>query len=280
VRQGLPVVYEATPADREDAVLMKITGAVFWRGISPWTAEPIVAIATGLDGQSHNAKTGPMIQTWVLVRNLPPQEAKRRTSTRRSAATVSCAVTMATTPAAMWRSGRRRSNIWNAFRAGNYPDVDGETFAALLEGRHVRVCAYGDPAALPFEFWRDALALTAGFVSYTHQWRTCDPRFKTIAMASVDTVDEFHAAHLAGWRTFRIRGAGAGLVSASRPRNSPLEFACPASDEMQHRTTCQRCGLCRGTSSPARSVAIVAHGHNGAMAAFHRSRPAAEVARA
>jgi hypothetical protein len=259
---------------------MKITGAVFWRGISPWTAEPIVAIATGLDGQSHNAKTGPMIQTWVLVRNLPPQEAKRQDLDASVCGDCKLRGDYGYNSRCYVAAWQAPTNIWNAFRAGNYPDVDGETFAALLEGRHVRVCAYGDPAALPFEFWRDALALTAGFVSYTHQWRTCDPRFKTIAMASVDTVDEFHAAHLAGWRTFRIRGAGAGLVSASRPRNSPLEFACPASDEMQHRTTCQRCGLCRGTSSPARSVAIVAHGHNGAMAAFHRSRPAAEVARA
>jgi hypothetical protein len=47
------------------------------------------------------------------------------------------------------------------------------------------------------------------------------------------------------------------------PHEQPFaqaEFRCPASDEMGHRTTCDACALCRGTSSPARSVAIVAHG--------------------
>jgi hypothetical protein len=47
-----------------------------------------------------------------------------------------------------------------------------------------------------------------------------------------------------------------------------LEFACPASDEMGHRTTCERCQLCRGTSSPARSVAIVVHGKPSSLKAF------------
>lgn len=56
---------------------------------------------------------------------------------------------------------------------------------------------------------------------------------------------------------------------------APLEFICPASDEAYHRTTCQSCQLCRGTSSPARSVVIVAHGNNSAKANFYRSRPEA-----
>jgi hypothetical protein len=54
--------------------------------------------------------------------------------------------------------------------------------------------------------------------------------------------------------------------------NRCAEFGCPASDEAHHRTTCAQCRLCRGTSSPARSVSIIAHGHNGALTAFYRNR--------
>src|SRR4029077_13629898 len=119
------------------------------------------------------------------------------------------------------------------------------------EGRHLRLGAYGDPGAVPFELWRMLLATTAGWVAYTHSWRVCDPRLKTIAMASVDNETEFHLAHLAGWRTFRVRRAEEELCRVG-PTKVPLEFVCPASDEAGHRTTCQACQLCRGTASPAR----------------------------
>jgi hypothetical protein len=145
---------------------------------------------------------------------------------------------------------------WSELRAG-------------VRGRSVRLGAYGDPAAIPFETWGQFVTAAAGWIGYTHQWRRCDPRFRTIVMASVDSVAEFREAQRYGWRTFRVLPSKETVLQ----RN---ECRCPASDEMQHRTTCERCQLCRGQSRPARSIAIVAHGHNGVMTAFYRSRRALE----
>jgi len=109
--------------------------------------------------------------------------------------------------------------VWGLSRA-TWPELH-----ALLEGRHVRLGAYGDPAAIPFEVWRQLLATAAGHSRTPHAWRTCDPRFKAIAMASVDDVREFHEAGLRGWRTFRIRRTVDDAIIAG------AEFVCPASDE-------------------------------------------------
>jgi hypothetical protein len=105
---------------------------------------------------------------------------------------------------------------------------------------------------LPAAFWRRALAGAAGWTGYTHQWQTCDQRFRELVMASVDSVDELLAAQRRGWRTFRARPIGGELLAS--------EFQCPAADESGHRTTCRRCRLCRGLASPAKSVSLELHG--------------------
>lgn len=265
-------------------------GAVFYRGPSLLTGDPIVGIVTGLDGGSMNPKTGPMIQAWVLRPDLPPMDAKR--ANLDDAICGDCKLRGeggfgAVCYVAAWQGPY---NVYKRFRRGDYLEASWPELQALVEGRHLRLGAYGDPAAVPFEVWRMLLATAAGHVAYTHQWRTCDRRLQAIAMASVDTAHEFHVAHLSGWRTFRVRKRSDPLMlySTARVRSStnhvststPLEFVCPASDEAGHRSTCQRCQLCRGTSSPARSVAIVVHGKPGNLKAFgvdprglFRSRP-------
>lgn len=226
-------------------------GAIFYRGPSVLTGDPIVGAVTGLDDGSLNPKTGPIAQTWILRRDVAPMEAKRANLDDaicgdcklrgRDGRNSGCYVTPWLAPYNVYR------------RLSQYPVVTWPQLRAVVEGRVVRLGAYGDPAAIPFEVWRTLLATSAGWVGYTHAWRTCDPRFRTIVMASVNSRDEFVAAGLGGWRTFRIRMPGDGLIADA-------EFVCPASDEGRHRATCQACQLCRGTSSPARSVAIYPHG--------------------
>lgn len=246
-------------------------GCLVYAGPSLLTGDPIVAILTGLEGGSMNPKTGPMVQAWVLRPDVAPQEAKRQNLD--DAICGDCALRGegghgAACYVAPWLGP---TNVYRSYRKGTYLPTTWAETAALVEGRAVRLAAYGDPAAVPVEIWRAVLRSAAGWVGYTHQWRRCDPRLKTILMASVDSVDEYLAAKFGGWRTFRIRGKRDPLVFTSRDR-AQLEFACPASDEGGHRTTCERCQLCRGTSSPARDVAIIAHGHDGALANFYRSR--------
>lgn len=137
-----------------------------------------------------------------------------------------------------------------------------ESNVRRVMAEHIRLGAYGDPAALPFEVWRVVLETVSGWTGYTHQWRACDPRFKTMLMASVDTRRELHEAQGAGWRTFRVRSQAESLHAD--------EVMCPASDEGEHRATCHTCELCRGQANPARSVAIIAHGNPGQLANFYR----------
>lgn len=243
-------------------------GVRFYDGPSLLTGDLIVGVITGLDRGSHNSKTGAVAQAWVLRPDLPPQAAKRQNLD--DAVCGDCKL--------RGRDGQHSgcyvpgfwpANVYRQLEA--YPVVSWPELHAVLEGRMVRLCAYGDPAAIPFDVWAQVLTTAASWVGYTHSWRVCDPRFKTIAMASVDTVAEFHEAQRLGWRTFRVRPTG------DYPLVAGAEAICPASDEGHHRTTCARCELCRGTQKDARSIAIIAHGHNGVMTAFYRNRSEARA---
>jgi hypothetical protein len=236
---------------------------VFYRGPSLLTGDPIVGIVTGLEHASHNAKTGEMAQVWMLRSDMSPIDAIRRNAD--DAICGDCklrgdggfgAVCYVT-----WWLGPNQ--VYKKFLAGGYDDARVEPSAAV-RGAVLRLGAYGDPAAIPFQTWRRLLRTASGWIGYTHQWRTCDERFKTILMASVDTPREQFEAARAGWRTFRVRGRSDVLL-----RN---EFVCPASNESGHRVTCTDCQLCAGTSSPARNVAIMAHGKPGNLTAFYRNR--------
>ncbi len=232
---------------------------VAWQGESPVTGDPLVLILTG---PSHNAKTGPMYQAWLLLRNMTPFDGLKSGADRgicgdcvhRSEARRTCYVSMFNGPIAIWRK----------FVLGFYPEHTPEAGAEVLRGQAVRITAYGDPAFVPFEVWQTLLSHTSGWAGYTHQWRTCDPRFRAICMASVESIDELREAQAAGWRTFRARPFTAPLTTG--------EFVCPASDEGGHRATCLTCQLCRGTSSPAKSVSILLHGKGAAPRSDLRGR--------
>lgn len=206
-------------------------GALFYRGPSLLTGVPIIGVLTGLEGRSQNEKTGPMVQAWILRPDLPPMEAKRQNLD--DAICGDCALrghdgidsTCYVTP---WLGP---NNVWKLFRRGGYGEPTWPELQALVEGRSLRLGAYGDPAALPVEVWQMLLATAAGWVAYTHQWRTCDMRLQALAMASVDTPLEWWEATGAGWRTFRIRGARDPLLEG-------VECVCPASDEGCPTSSC------------------------------------------
>jgi hypothetical protein len=242
-------------------------GAIFYRGPSLLTGDPIVGVLTGLQGGSSNPKTGPMAQAWILRSDIAPMDAKRRNLDDavcgdcklrgRDGRESGCYVAAWRGPFQVW------SNLATYFDAVAWADLQ-----AVVEGRSVRFGAYGDPAAIPFEVWRAMLDTAAGWVAYTHAWRTCDPRFRAIAMASVDTPAEYEDAQRAGWRTFRIRVRIDDVMRERSIEQTAAEFTCPASDEGGRRSTCQRCQLCRGHASPARNVAILAHGKPSSLRMF------------
>lgn len=250
---------------------MNANGIVFYRGPSMLTGDPIVAVITGLATRSHNPKTGPMLQAWILRADLAPMAAARANTDDAVCGDCghrgdggygrSCYVTL-------WLAPNQVYKQLAQYPVASWPDTQ-----RLLAGRHVRLGAYGDPAALPFEIWRMVLTQVAGWTGYTHQWRACDLRFQAILMASVDNPREFQDAQRAGWRTFRVRSSAEALMEGA-------EVACPASAEEDHRATCQECELCRGQANPARSVSILAHGNPGQVAHFYKNPAFAVVGEA
>ena len=242
---------------------MNDNGVVFWRGPSPLDGAPIVAILTGIKRPSKNPKTGNQLQTWILREDIHPAEAKQ------SGADFSICGDCAHRGTSCYVNIMGPTSIWRSYRAGNYREYTSLSsfIKKTLKWRSLRIGAYGDPALLPFKVWENLLQQKAkeigyqggkSWTGYTHQWRTCDQRYRHILMASVDTRQEAMEAHGLGWRTFRVDHQEHGVLG-------PIpEQRCPASDEMGNKITCEACTLCQGTSHPSnnKSVVIVAHGTN------------------
>lgn len=230
-------------------------GFVLYRGPSLLDGAPIIAIATL---ESSNVKTGDMIQTWIMREDYHPLDAIASgldrsicgSCTHRPVNGGTCYVDVAKAP----------SNVWRTFHAGGYIDLsdddDIETVQALTAGRHVRIGAYGDPAAVSPIYWHRMLWSAAGHAGYTHQWK--DPRFqdlRSLCMASVDSEHERSLAQSMGWRTFRVRSESQVLLER--------EIACPASLEGGNARQCINCQACDGADRPGKSsVTIVVHGYS------------------
>jgi hypothetical protein len=236
--------------------MAKLSSAVVWQGRSRLDNEtPIVAIVTGITGASANPKTGPMAQLWILRADMPATVAVKNGGDAAICGDCKlrgtdgkergCYVTVSHAP----------NNIYKTFKADKYLSLDPATVADLLtrNGVRLRLGAYGDPAALPVAVLDTLTRGVFAWTGYTHAWRT-RPDLAPFVMASVDSPSEMADAIALGFRTFRTRAPEQAL--------QPGEIICPASDEGNHRTTCERCTLCDGARPTDRRkhVAIIAHG--------------------
>jgi len=204
-----------------------------------------VIIATGFETPSDNRKTGDMIQIWILVRSVSPTEAIKSGLDRLICGNCvhrgdghgggrSCYV----------NAGQAPQGVWKAWKAGNYPLLRSlECFV----GRKVRFGAYGDPTHLPLPLALAIAGVASGWTGYTHQWRKPSLQgWKTLLMASVDSIAELVIARSMGWSTFRV-GSEASVG----------ENLC-ASD--RDGTPCAVCLLCAGARGGLESVHIPPHG--------------------
>ena len=229
-------------------------GVILYQGPSLIDGAPIVVIANRIVSESGNAKTGAMVQTFILRQDMRPLEAARLGydfsicghCPHRPTNDGSCYVNI----------GRSVESVYGAFTRGRYavPHVDYDTdlLPELFAGSVFRLGSYGDPAAAPFRIWAHATARVKARNGYTHQWREF-PQFAALCMASVDSEAQAIEARANKWRTFRVRSAAAPVMTG--------EIACPASEEAGKRTTCSDCRACGGTQAKARvSIVIAAHG--------------------
>lgn len=269
---------------------MTISGVIFYQGPSRIDGQPIVGIATF---NSKNAKTGPVVQTWIIRSDLHPNQAidigadksicgscplrglirpaSEITDKRKIVTTPtvnkgrSCYVLVQQAPAAIYKS----------FKAGKYPTLNKRN-AKKCHGKGLRYGSYGDPVAIPMEAWQKLKSYCTGKAEpgYTHQWR--NPKFapwRKVIMASTHTTNENELAQSKGWRTFRT------ITNINEISNN--EIVCPASAEGGFKADCATCGACNGRRSNddmRRNVAIVAHGSGGKTTLVKRVIEARNVA--
>ena len=218
-------------------------GIVLYRGQSMLDGSPIVAILTGINKSSHNPKTGPMVQLWVLREDIAPHIAVA-TGQDNAVCPDSCAQKQNRSCYVSTFQGPR--SVWESYHRGNYPLITLAEVKHLALAHAVRLAAYGDVAALPSEY---SLALCGDKrTGYTHAWRQL-PLMRNFIMASADSLQDAREAQALGWRTFRVMGAGDTL--------QPNEILCPSESK---GVTCFDCQLCQGTSKHAKNIAIMVHG--------------------
>jgi hypothetical protein len=229
----------------------KPTGFVFYDGPSAIDGAPIIGIAVL---HSENVKTGDMVQTFILRADQSPLAAID--SGADSSICGDCVHRGADgAPRTCYVDiGKSVMSVFGAWARGAYPLMSPADGARMLQGRAVRMGAYGDPAAIPAKHWRALLRLADGRTGYTHQWRMpFVQQLRALVMASADSESERDVARAMGWRTFRVRGADETLGAR--------EIVCPASDEGGKARQCITCQACDGADRPGKaSVAIIVHG--------------------
>jgi hypothetical protein len=235
-------------------------GLTIYNGPSKFDGTPIIGVVTHASSNSKltDRLHAEVLQLWVLPRDAYPADAMR------SGADASVC---GTCPLRPWRDGQKvsRTCYVNPMPIGTvWKNASQEVFSAReavhgSRARLLRLGAWGDPAALPYDLvselaWEARAAGITRRTGYTHAWRNCDARFRHLVMASCEGTLQALQAQLMGWRTFTVQPRGTAPVTG---------ISCPASDEAGKRTTCEKCGLCDGSTAAGdnrKSIEIWPHG--------------------
>lgn len=232
----------------------KMHSFTVWKGPSVMDGKPIALLVTR--GKKANKKTGSMIQTYIIRRDMSPVEILQKGldgsicgdcihSSAGNGGQGTCYV----------RTEAGVSAVFQAYKRGKYPLISSHESNAQVAGERVRIGTYGDPYAVPERVWSEFLTMTLASTGYTHAWKSDNAQWlKRYCMASCDTEAEHIRALADGWRTFYVLPTG----STVKPVGS---FLCPASSEAGRKLTCSMCLACDGTKTERKaSVYIPVHG--------------------
>jgi len=230
-------------------------GLIVYEGPSRIDGAPVVVILTAIKG-SANSKTGHLVQSYILRADIDPVSAAKlgkdsaicgqcehRPKLAAKTGRAPCYVNL----------GRAPLGVFKAYKRGSYAHATPDEAAALIAGLKLRLGTYGDPAAAPVKLWETLTQYTAGHTGYSHQWKRRSfnvDRWKSLIMASADSLDDAALANLMGLRVFRVTMAN---------DKQKAETICPASAEAGRRAQCADCLLCAGTSKTARDIVIKDH---------------------
>jgi len=218
-------------------------GYILWEGKSPLDGKPLVLIATGFAKSSANDKTGDMIQTWILRRDVDPVTAFKGEDGYSNCG--NCVHRLLQTCYVSW--WQAPLSVYRAYLRGSYQRIPSWE---LFRDRMLRIGSGGDPAMVPAWVWRAALCDARGHTGYTHQWREeFAAPLRGLVQASCDGFQDYLDAIESGWEPFLVKPADAPTPVGA--------IHCPSSKEMGAKTNCASCALCDGAHAP---VVINAHG--------------------
>ena len=236
-------------------------GYILYEGPSAINGKPIVVIATGFANKSSNAKTGDMIQTWIIPADIAPHHAVKTGDDesicggcphRPALKQQLLASGMEFVPCYV-KTFQAPLSVYNGYKRGIYPKATLADIMRLGADRMVRFGSYGDPFAAPIRIWKALSVNALGWTGYTHQWRKAGADWARLVMASADSLADMSEAHQRGFRTFRVTSKPFENVKG-------IESICPASKEKGAVTNCATCRACMGTASKARaSIQIARH---------------------
>jgi len=237
---------------------------IIYEGPSELDGKPIVAIITGISNKSNNSKTGDMPQVWILRSDLHPTEALR------TGEDVSICGNCPYRPQELGDGALKKHSrkcyvntmsfnaVYKKYANNGYETVDLDSLASTLSDYHVRIGAYGDPAAVPITVWDKVLAHCKS-TGYTHQWKTCSPEYAKYCMASCDSPLDVIISTAKGYRTFFVQNIEE-YDNVTRVVDNIKLAHCPASKEKGKSTTCSKCMACTGTRFGQKSnITIIMH---------------------
>tara|TARA_R110002020_G_scaffold472985_2_gene701657 strand:- start:311 stop:1075 length:765 start_codon:yes stop_codon:yes gene_type:complete len=225
------------------AIKPRERGYILYEGPSQLDGEPIVAIMTMI---TNNAKTGDMVQLWIIRSDINPVEASKLGQD--SSICGNCPQRHHTGGACYVNIGQAPNQVYKSFKRGIYPVFDYAKHSQYITGRKIRLGAYGDPAAIPFNIVEPFAKLGIGHTGYTHQanHKGFDDKYFSLLMASADTPKQSLALQSRGAKTFRVALADDSLFEH--------EAECFADSE---GIQCADCLQCDGKHS---NIAIQVHG--------------------